>query len=84
MTNHQEASSPEDAKLNDLLSNFDDAVRLLLQAPDVSKVAKLPRVMDTARRVLMVDGGCAALEARAADFESAGIFEGSDWATPSI
>ncbi|AVI62867.1 hypothetical protein [Halomonas sp. GFAJ-1] len=82
MTNHQEASSPEDAKLNDLLSNFDDAVRLLLQAPDASKVAKLPRVMDAARRALMEDGGCAALEARAADFESAGVFEGSDWATP--
>lgn len=82
MTNHQEASSPEGTKLDVLLSSFDDAVRLLFQAPTFSKVAKLPRVMDTARRVLMLDGGCAALEARAADFESAGVFAGSDWETP--
>ncbi|WP_404345283.1 hypothetical protein [Vreelandella venusta] len=82
MTTKQEASSTEDGKLNGLLSKFDDAVRLLSQAPAFSKPAKLPRVFDTARRVLMQAGGCAALEARAADFESAGIFAGSDWETP--
>nr|WP_290441427.1 hypothetical protein [Halomonas sp. CnH100-B] len=64
------------------MSKFDDAVRLLSQAPAFSKPAKLPRVLDTARRVLMQAGGCAALEQRAADFESAGIFAGSDWETP--
>lgn len=82
MTTKQEASSTEDGKLNGLLSKFDDAVRLLSQAPAFSKPAKLPRVLDTARRVLMQAGGCAALEQRAADFESAGIFAGSDWETP--
>ncbi|GGC80010.1 hypothetical protein [Vreelandella lutescens] len=82
MTTTQEASSTEDGKLNGLLSKFDDAVRLLLQAPAFTKPAKLPRVLDTARRVLLQAGGCAALESRAADFESAGVFAGSDWATP--
>ncbi|WP_083024613.1 hypothetical protein [Vreelandella lionensis] len=82
MTTKQEASSTEDGKLNGLLSKFDDAVRLLSQAPAFSKPAKLPRVLDTARRVLMQAGGCAALEQRAAEFESAGIFAGSDWETP--
>lgn len=82
MTTKQEATSTEDGKLNGLLSKFDDAVRLLSQAPAFSKPAKLPRVFDTARRVLMQAGGCAALEQRAADFESAGIFAGSDWETP--
>nr|WP_216662267.1 hypothetical protein [Halomonas venusta] len=67
-----------------MLSKFDDAVRLLSQAPAFSKPAKLPRVMDTARRLLMQEGGCAALEARAADFESAGVFAGSDWETPQF
>nr|WP_269438949.1 hypothetical protein [Halomonas sp. IOP_6] len=67
-----------------MLSKFDDAVRLLSQAPAFSKPAKLPRVMDTARRILMQEGGCAALEARAADFESAGVFAGSDWETPQF
>jgi len=84
VTINQEASSTEDGKLNGLLSKFDDAVRLLSQAPAFSKPAKLPRVMDTARRILMQEGGCAALEARAADFESAGVFAGSDWETPQF
>jgi hypothetical protein len=85
VTNDQEASSTEeDGKLKGLLSKFDDAVRLLSQAPAFSKPAKLPRVMDTARRLLMHEGGCAALEARAADFESAGVFAGSDWETPQF
>nr|WP_284041413.1 hypothetical protein [Halomonas olivaria] len=65
-----------------MLSKFDDAVRLLSQAPAFSKPAKLPRVMDTARRILMQEGGCAALETRAADYEAAGVFAGSDWETP--
>ncbi|MCC5901184.1 MAG: hypothetical protein JJT87_04560 [Halomonas sp.] len=82
MTINQEASSSEDGKLNGLLSKFDDAVRLLSQAPEFSKPAKLPRVLDTARRILMQVGGPAALETRAADFESAGVFAGSDWETP--
>jgi len=82
VTTKQEATSTEDGKLDGLLSKFDDAVRLLSQAPAFSKPAKLPRVLDTARRVLMQAGGCAALEQRAADFESAGIFAGSDWETP--
>jgi len=82
VTTKQEATSTEDGKLDGLLSKFDDAVRLLSQAPAFSKPAKLPRVLDTARRVLMQEGGCAALEQRAADFETAGIFAGSDWETP--
>ncbi|MGM0833119.1 hypothetical protein M0220_02010 [Halomonas qinghailakensis] len=84
MTTNQEASSYEDGKLNGLLKKFDEAVRLLMQAPAFSKPAKLPRVMDTARRILMQEGGCAALESRAADFESAGVFAGSDWETPQF
>ncbi|KPQ23703.1 hypothetical protein [Halomonas sp. HL-93] len=81
MTTDQQPSA-QDEKLNGLLTKFDDAVRLLTQAPTFSKPAKLPRVLDTARRLLMQDGGCEALETRSADFESAGVFEGSDWATP--
>ena len=82
METDQVTSSQEDSKLNGLLSKFDDAVRLLTQAPAFSKPAKLPRVMDTARRVLLQDGGCAALETRAQAFEDSGVFLGSDWETP--
>lgn len=82
MTTNQEASSNEGGMLNGLLDKFDAALGLLAQAPAFSKPARLPRVIDTARRILLQTGGYAALEARAADFESAGVFEGSDWQTP--
>lgn len=55
MTTDQQPSA-QDEKLNGLLTKFDDAVRLLTQAPTFSKPAKLPRVLDTARRLLMQDG----------------------------
>ncbi|MAC34231.1 MAG: hypothetical protein CME38_11605 [Haliea sp.] len=71
-------------KLPGLLDNLDEATRLLADARDFAKPGKLPRVLDTARRVLMQPGGCAALESRAEGLERAGIFLGSDWATPSI
>ena len=84
MTTKHEATATQDGKLAGLLSKFDDALRLLSQAPTFSKPSKLPRVLDTARRVLLQAGGCAALEHRSMDIESAGVFEGSDWATPQF
>lgn len=74
--------SEEAGKLDELLNKFDEALELLHQAPAFSKASKLPRVLDTARRVLLQDGGCSALEARAPAIESAGAFAGSDWETP--
>ena len=71
-------------KLPGLLEKLDEATHLLASARDFAKPGKLPRVLDTARRVLLQPGGCAALEARAGQLEVAGIFLGSDWATPSI
>ena len=84
MTTKHEATATQDGKLAGLLSKFDDALRLLSQAPTFSKPSKLPRVLDTARRVLLQAGGCAALEHRSMDIESAGVFAGSDWATPQF
>lgn len=81
MTPHNESLSNVD-KLNELLQKLDDAVALLANAPAFSKPAKLPRVLDTARRVLLQPGGCAALETRAAVIEASGVFAGSDWETP--
>ena len=83
MTTNQQPST-QDAELNGLLTNFDDAVQLLSQAPAFSKPAKLPLVMDTARQLLMQDGGAQALEHRAQAYESAGVFLGSDWQTPQF
>ncbi len=71
-------------KLTGLLVKLDEAIELLAAARDFAKPGKLPRVLDTARRVMLLDGGCAAMEARAERLEAAGVFQGSDWATPQF
>ncbi|WP_394169882.1 hypothetical protein [Saccharospirillum alexandrii] len=63
---------------------MDDAAVLLAQAPTFSKPAKIGRVFDTARRIMLQEGGCAALETRIKALEDAGVFWGSDWANPSV
>ncbi|TFH85573.1 hypothetical protein EQG41_16685 [Billgrantia azerbaijanica] len=87
MTTHDETSPGGDApadnsKLLGLLQKLDEAVTLLGEAPAFAKPGKLPRVLDTARRVMLQPGGCAAIELRAQTLEEAGIFVGSDWETP--
>ncbi|WP_189466487.1 hypothetical protein [Litchfieldella qijiaojingensis] len=67
-----------------LLTKLDEATEILAQAQDFAKPLKIRRVLDTARRVLLQDGGAAALQARAESLEAAGIFNGSDWAFPHI
>ncbi|MCC5857552.1 MAG: hypothetical protein JJT90_05315 [Ectothiorhodospiraceae bacterium] len=63
---------------------LDEALERLATAREFAKPAKLPRLLDIARRVLLQDGGCAALEERAQRLEEAGVFLGSDWASPHI
>ncbi|HER19977.1 MAG TPA: hypothetical protein ENO14_02920, partial [Chromatiales bacterium] len=70
--------------LPDLLQRFDDALAALDAAPEFSKPARLRRVLDSAKRVLLQDGGPAAIEARAQPIETAGTFLGSDWNHPEI
>ncbi|GHE19947.1 hypothetical protein [Halomonas urumqiensis] len=87
MTTPRDTTSSNDApaasdKLAGLLKKLDDAINLLYDARDFAKPGKLPRVLDTARRVLMQEGGCAALDERSQRLEDAGVFLGSDWATP--
>ncbi|QOR38343.1 hypothetical protein HNO52_07370 [Billgrantia diversa] len=75
-------SPTSDDKLQGLLVHLDEATALLGEARDFAKPGKLPRVLDTARRVLFQPGGAAALETRARSLERAGVFLGTDWATP--
>jgi len=82
VTNSDTVNQADDSKLALLLSRFDDAVQALDNAPEFAKIGKLDRVFDTARRVLMHDGGCVGLAARAQATESAGVFMGSDWDSP--
>lgn len=73
-----------EVQLADLLPRMDEAVQALTAAPALSKSLKIRRVLDTARRVLMLPGGCEALEQRARALEQSGVFLGTDWAEPSI
>ncbi|MDW7744990.1 hypothetical protein [Halomonas sp.] len=80
----QDASTPPQAsdKLAGLLKKLDEAITLLAEAREFAKPGKLPRVLDTARRVMLQEGGCEAIEQRARVLEEAGVFLGSDWETP--
>ena len=81
-TTHSETSASSNLSL--LLVRLDDAITQLAEAPSFTRPAKVPRVLDTARRVMMQEGGCAALGERIETLEAAGIFAGTDWAEPHI
>lgn len=67
-----------------LLQRLDDAITALDESRSFAKAGKLPRVLDTVRRVLLQPGGCQAVQDRAERLEKAGVFLGTDWAEPSI
>lgn len=77
-------SSETGTKLDGLLVKLDRSVADMAAAQGFSKPAKSLPVFVICRRVLNQDGGFDAIESRAAAFEEAGIFEGSDWASPEI
>ncbi|MEV0247432.1 hypothetical protein AB0H76_12640 [Nocardia sp. NPDC050712] len=66
------------------LATLDDATRSLAEASDFGKQVTLARVFDALRRVLLLPEGCAAVRSRAQDLEAAGLFLGTDWASPQI
>ncbi|MFI1464512.1 hypothetical protein [Nocardia carnea] len=76
--------SGDGATLDRRLALLDDATQLLADTSDFGKHLKLSRVLAALRRVLLLPGGCAAVRARAARLESAGLFVGTDWAQPQI
>ncbi len=89
MTTHrhmQDTNTPPPAsdKLAGLLKKLDEAIILLAESRAFAKPGKLPRVLDTARRVMLQEGGCEAIEQRARVIEQAGVFLGSDWETPQF
>lgn len=87
MSHNEEEQSPDLSvrqKLDIRVKRLDDAIRLSTDSLSVTRIAKLPRLLDSARQVLMIEGGCEVIEARAAAIEAAGVFEGTDWANPQI
>jgi hypothetical protein len=65
------------------LAALDRVVQQLANASRLGKASYQGRVLDCAGRVLTRPGGIAALRARIADLEQAGVFAGTDWATPA-
>ncbi|HCW90448.1 MAG TPA: hypothetical protein DHU56_10425 [Marinobacter sp.] len=75
--------TPGSVSLERLLEQLDNSALAMKESPAFARVGKLPEVLDTARRVLLLPGGFAALQERAPGLEQAGVFEGSDWAEPA-
>ncbi|RZT88476.1 hypothetical protein EV383_5419 [Pseudonocardia sediminis] len=73
-----------DATLVKRLAALDDATRAMAESRDFGKQLKLRRVLDSLRRALQQPGGCAAVQARAAALDEAGLFRGTDWDSPEI
>lgn len=76
--------SSDDPALARRLVSLDDAVRAMAETREFGKHLRLRRVLDQLRRVLLQPGGCAAVRARAQALEEAGLFLGTDWASPEI
>lgn len=80
-----ETPTPADEeKRQRLISELDEATEALARAPEFAKSGKLGRVISAAKRLMLLDGGMAAVKDRCKALESAGIFAGTDWANPQI
>ncbi len=72
----------ETAGLDAPLRNLDRQMAQLAGASPAAKVAYIGRVIDAVARVLRHPSGLPELAARAGALERAGVFAGTDWATP--
>ena len=70
------------AGLDHRLAALDRTTQQLATASRMGKASYQGRVLDCAQRVLVREGGIAALRARIQDLDAAGIFAGTDWAEP--
>lgn len=76
--------SSDGTALDKRLAALDDAVRAMAETRDFGKHLRLRQVLDALRRVLLQPGGCAAVQSRVVALEQAGLFQGTDWASPEI
>ncbi|KAA9155624.1 hypothetical protein FPZ12_029160, partial [Amycolatopsis acidicola] len=74
----------EATTLDKRVASLDDAIRAMAETRDFGKHTKLRRMLEALRRTLREPGGAAAVQARAQALEEAGLFLGTDWATPEI
>ncbi|MER5442725.1 hypothetical protein [Streptomyces sp. NPDC002790] len=74
----------EATTLDKRVTALDDAIQAMAETRDFGKHTKLRRLLEALRRVLTQPGGAAAVQARAQALEEAGLFQGTDWASPEI
>ncbi|MDV8002804.1 hypothetical protein R4P08_16325 [Rhodococcus sp. IEGM 1408] len=69
--------------LDKRVASLVEATRALAAAGDLETTTTRRRVFDGLRLVLLQEGGARAVQSMAQDLESAGLFAGSDWGSPS-
>ncbi|GAA4668896.1 hypothetical protein GCM10023347_23050 [Streptomyces chumphonensis] len=74
----------EATTLDKRVTSLDDAILAMAETREFGKHTKLRRLLEALRRVLLQPGGAAAVQARARALEEAGLFLGTDWASPEI
>jgi hypothetical protein len=84
LNDHQPGSATPAVNFDKLVQRLDDAIQAMEESRPFARAGKLPRVLDTARRVLLQPEGCRIIEERAERLELAGVFAGTDWAEPGI
>lgn len=78
-----ETGARTEAGLEGRLAALDRVVAQLDRASPMGKASYQGRVLDCAGRVLLREGGIDALRGRIKDIDHAGIFAGTDWASPA-
>ena len=82
--NDQDDGGADTGDLARLVGRLDQTLDRLAHAPDFAKPGKVRPVLDTAKRVLLQQGGAAAIEQRADFIEASGVFAGTDWERPEV
>ena len=70
------------AVLGKRVASLVEATTAFAEAGGLGKAAGLRRVLDGLRLVLLQDSGAAVVQGMAPELESAGLFDGTDWANP--
>jgi uncharacterized protein YjeT (DUF2065 family) len=79
-----QSTTLEHDKCQRLALELDEALAAFSDSRDFAKPAKLARVLDFAKRLMLSEGGFAAIALRSEALEKAQIFAGTDWAQPHI
>ena len=70
MNDHQPGSATPAVNFDKLVLRLDDAIQAMEESRPFARAGKLPRVLDTARRVLLQPEGCRIIEERAERLEN--------------